>query len=198
MHWYESEVAALEKRISKGEIAQGTNLFYGSSSFRLWEDLAHDAAPHPVSNVAFGGSTLEACVYFFERLVVPCQPASLFFYAGDNDLGDGKYYMQVIEYFEALLDKRANYIPETPFYFLSIKPSPARRSLIPMMRLVNTYVRERLGAMPSCAYIDIHSPMLDPTGMPNASLYSEDGLHMNASGYALWRTILHHHAELFR
>lgn len=73
-----------------------------------------------------------------------------------------------------------------------------RRGLIPMMRLVNAYTRERISEMPGCAFIDIHSPMLDPTGMPNASLYREDGLHMNASGYALWRDILHHHAALFR
>lgn len=58
MQWYEAEVSALEKRIADGDIRPGTNLFYGSSSFRLWEQLVDDAAPHPVSNVAFGGSTL--------------------------------------------------------------------------------------------------------------------------------------------
>jgi len=198
MQWYEAEVAALEARIRNGEIRPDANLFYGSSSFRLWNTLADDLAPHRVANVAFGGSTLEACVHFFERLVVPSRPAALFFYAGDNDLGDGKYYMQVIEYFEALLYKRARYLPETPLCFLSIKPSPARRQLIPRMRQVNAYVRDRLAELPGCTYIDIHAPMLDAAGMPDASRYSEDGLHMNASGYALWREILLQNATVFR
>ncbi|MBD3801360.1 MAG: GDSL family lipase [Campylobacterales bacterium] len=152
MQWYESAVAALEACIRNGAIPPNVNLFYGSSSFRLWETLADDLSPHAVANAAFGGSTLEACVHFFERLVVPARPKTLFFYAGDNDLGDGKYYLQVIEYFEALLSKRARYLPETPLYFLSIKPSPARRHLIPMMRLVNAYARDRLAEMPGCVY----------------------------------------------
>ena len=49
------------------------------------------------SNQAFGGSTLEACAWFFERLVVPCYPRALVCYAGDNDLGDGRTPDQVLD-----------------------------------------------------------------------------------------------------
>lgn len=64
--------------------------FYGSSSIRLWATLASDFPGLSVVNLGFGGATLAACVYFFERLVLPCSPASLVLYAGDNDLGDGR------------------------------------------------------------------------------------------------------------
>ena len=64
-------------------------VFYGSSSIRLWITLAEDFDPR-VLNLGFGGSTLEACDYFFSRLVMPVSPRSLLLYAGDNDLGDGR------------------------------------------------------------------------------------------------------------
>jgi len=199
MHWYDAEIDALVERIEKGEIQKGANLFYGSSSFRLWNTLAEDFSPYKVANVAFGGSTLEACAHFFERVVVPCEPSTLFIYAGDNDLGDGKYYLDVIGCFETLLRRRAKTMPQTPFYFLSIKPSPARRYLIPQIRLFNAYVRDRLSALPNCTYIDVHNLMLDQYGMTDPWLYDEDGLHMNAAGYALWRDTLLNQADfLFR
>lgn len=195
MHWYDDEINALVARIENGEIQKGSNLFYGSSSFRLWEQLKDDFSPYHVENVAFGGSTLEACVHFFDRLVVPCEPATLFCYAGDNDLGDGKYYLDILGFFESLLHKRAETLPEVPLYFLSIKPSPARRDLIPKMRLINDYIRKRLEEIPNSTYIDIHTRMLDKSGMPDGYFFSDDKLHMNETGYALWRQILLEHAE---
>jgi len=39
-------------------------------------------------------------------------------------------------------------------------------------------------------YIDIFNPMLDAEAKPRAELFVEDKLHMNPSGYALWRGII--------
>ena len=71
MQWYEVEVQVLAKKINEGKIEKVANLFYGSSSLRLWEDIKEYLAPCMIENIAFGGgSTLETCVHFFERLVV--------------------------------------------------------------------------------------------------------------------------------
>lgn len=198
MYWYEAEVAALEARINNGEITKGSNLFYGSSSLRLWENIRTDLAPYHIENIAFGGSTLEACVYFFERLVVPCEPKSLIIYAGDNDIGDGKYHSDVMGFFEALLAKRAAHLPGINFTFISVKPSPARHDLLQRIRLLNGYVKNRLDELPNMHYLDIHRAMYTADGMPNPDLYSDDGLHINAKGYAIWQKALLNHAnELF-
>jgi lysophospholipase L1-like esterase len=187
MYWYEAEVAALEAKIQSGEIAKGAHLFYGSSSFRLWEGLKNDFPEHTIENIAFGGSTLDACVYFFERLVVPCQPRSLIFYAGDNDIGDGRYHTEIMASFETLLAKRAKYLPGVHFTFISIKPSPARFHLLHRIRLVNRYVKERFEELDNVTYLDLHRYMFTADGVADASLYLEDGLHLNTNGYALWR-----------
>ena len=86
---YQGEVAALERRRRAEPPPPGVVAFYGSSSIRLWDSLAEDFFDVPVINLGFGGSTLAACVHYFDRLVVPCKPGALVFYAGENDIGDG-------------------------------------------------------------------------------------------------------------
>jgi len=40
------------------------------------------------------------------------------------------------------------------------------------------------------AYVDVFTPMLDAAGAPKQELFLEDGLHMNAKGYAIWRDLI--------
>ena len=126
MEWYEAEVRVLERlRCTRPKITNPV-VFYGSSSLRLWTSLAADLRNPRALNLGFGGSTLQACVYFFERLVPPEQPVSLVIYAGDNDLGDGRSPEDVLSSFRALAAKIEKQLPGIPFSFISIKPSPAR------------------------------------------------------------------------
>src|SRR5436305_7263713 len=125
MKSYEPEVHALEKRLNKKSFTDKPAVFYGSSSIRMWTHLAADLQDSRAVNVGFGGSTLEACVYFFERLVPPMHAASLVVYAGDNDLGDGRSSTQVLKSFQAMADLVDRWLSGIPFGFLSIKLSPA-------------------------------------------------------------------------
>lgn len=75
MEWYEAEVEQLEKSLCQRSLPPNPVVFYGSSTIRLWEELADDFADQRALNLGFGGSTLQACVYFFERLVTPIKPA---------------------------------------------------------------------------------------------------------------------------
>ena len=64
-------------------------VFYGSSSFRLWNNMEENLNRKDIINLGFGGSTLEAANFYFESLVIPFQPKSIVFYGGDNDIGNG-------------------------------------------------------------------------------------------------------------
>jgi len=97
MQWYEAEVRDLVSRLAAQSIPSPV-VFYGSSTIRLWTHLAADLRSDRIVNAGFGGSTLEACLYFFDRVVTPLRPASLILYAGDNDLGDGRSPAQVLDY----------------------------------------------------------------------------------------------------
>ena len=67
MIWYEHEVQRLEQERASLEY-EPKMIFYGSSSIRLWETLYEDFKEYQPANLGFGGSTLAACVWFFDRL----------------------------------------------------------------------------------------------------------------------------------
>ena len=184
MDWYEEEVRELEKK--RPNVACPI-VFYGSSSIRLWPRLDRDGQ---VVNRGFGGSTLEACVYYFERLVVPLRPRSLVIYAGDNDLGDGRSPEQVLQWFRELAAKIEKQLPGVPFGFISIKLSPARMGIAERIRRANEMIRQEIERHPESYFIPIYDPMLDQHGLPRQDFFLADGLHLNLAGYRLWEQIL--------
>ena len=194
MLWYEPEVQALERATLSRVNGNRPPVFYGSSSFTLWTTLAEDFDPR-VLNLGFGGSTLEACDYFFDRLVTPVHPRSLLVYAGDNDLGDGRSVQAVFRSFLSLGAKVAACPGPIPFGFMSVKPSPARSPIHDRIRRFNEMVRDEIEARPSGYYVDVYSAMLDKSGKPRAELFLDDGLHLNREGYRLWARVLQHYRD---
>ena len=72
---------------------------------------------------------------------------------------------------------------------MSLKPSPLRWTLWPKMAAINmtvgAYARAR-----KFEFLDASHTLLAPDGLPDASLFRPDGLHMNAKGYARWNRIV--------
>jgi lysophospholipase L1-like esterase len=188
MLWYESEVAALE-RATAGVNGHRPPVFYGSSSIRLWDTLDEDFDP-AVLNMGFGGSTLEACDYFFARLVPPVHPRSLLLYAGDNDLGDGQSVEKVFGVFRALSTKVERLLGQIPFGFVSVKPSPARYAILDRIHRLNDLIRTDIESRPSGFYVDVFPAMLNESGKPRPEFFLADGLHLNRAGYRLWGSLL--------
>lgn len=190
MEWYEPEVQELEKLNTTAPPPPGAVLFYGSSSLRLWTTLSEDMAPWPVVNRAFGGSTLAACVHFFDRLVVPCAPGSMVLYAGDNDLGDGRSPDEIVRSLRAMLARIDAALGPIPVAYISIKPSLVRWNLRDRIQRVNSAARALMERRPSGYYVDVYTSMLGPDGRPRAELFDADGLHLSAKGYQVWTHIL--------
>lgn len=196
MEWYESEVQALERSRVLHPPPSRPAVFYGSSTFRLWDSLAEDLGEPSALNLAFGGSTLAACVFFFDRLVPPVSPASLVVYAGDNDLGDGCMPEQVLASFQQLAAKVRCRLDAIPFGFVSIKPSPARAGILHRIRRTNEGIREQIEQTPGAYLIDVFDAMLDAAGQPRPELFLEDGLHLSRAGYLLWISLLQPYRHL--
>lgn len=189
MDWYEDEVRALEARLCETVTAAPPVVFYGSSSVRQWTSLARDFPDVPVLNCGFGGSTMEACSWFFWRLVPPLKPAALVLYAGDNDLGDGReppFVLAQLGHLLAQLDRHASALP---LILMSIKPSPSRIHLRAHIEATNAGIRAVAEARAHTRYVDVFTPMLRDD-RPRSELFLDDGLHLNDAGYRLWRDVL--------
>lgn len=171
--------------------AQGGMVFVGSSSIRLWTGLEDSFEKHPtVIKRGFGGSRLRDCVDLVDKLVLSYKPKLVVVYAGENDLAEGASPQQVLERFDAFVQKVKASLPESRIAFVSIKPSPLRASLIPVVREANALIEAYSRTDPQLAYIDVFTAMLDANGRPREELFSGDRLHLNADGYSLWQKVI--------
>jgi lysophospholipase L1-like esterase len=187
---FESEIAAFEKYDRQNSAPKDAVLFVGSSSIRLWP-TAESFPNLPVINRGFGGSHISDVVHFADRIVLKYKPRAIVFYAGDNDIADGKSPDQVAADFKKFVDLVHARLPDTLIIYLPIKPSPSRWKLWPKAREANERIEEFTKTNPRLAYVDIATPMLGPDGSePPASLFLDDRLHLNAKGYELWNEIL--------
>jgi len=191
MFWFEDEVRRLEKEGAERNY-KASMLFYGSSSIRLWSSLCDDFKQFSPVNLGFGGSTLAACTWFFDRIVTPYQAKSFVFYAGDNDLGEGRHPQEIFIFFQQLAARIDSRYGAIPCYFISIKPSLLRWGLNDPLRFTNHIIEKEISAHhKNWQFIDTYDHMLDKNGNPDKSYFEPDGLHLNNKGYALWNSIIY-------
>ena len=187
MNWYEDEVKRVEKESEKLSFTPET-LFYGSSSINLWSTLYTDFEEIKPINLGFGGSTLAACSWFFDRIMAQVNSARyIILYAGDNDLGDGRNPMEVCLYYRQLITQIRNRFGLIPCYYISIKPSIQRWEIISEIMMANRLIREEIETDPDQHYIDIFPLMLDADETPSKELFEPDGLHLSPAGYNVWK-----------
>jgi lysophospholipase L1-like esterase len=187
---WETEIEKFEEADRNSPPPKQAVLFIGSSSIRLWQNLAEDFPKVKVINRGFGGSELGDSVFYTDRIVVPYQPKTIVLYAGDNDLAAGKTPQQVFADYKLFVERVRQKLPHTKIAYISIKPSPARITLLDKAKEVNRQVKAYAEQHKKLAYIDVFTPMLNRAGAPRPELFGPDKLHMNRSGYELWKSIV--------
>ncbi|HSW17924.1 MAG TPA: SGNH/GDSL hydrolase family protein [Ramlibacter sp.] len=189
--------AAFAQADQASQPAPGGVLFVGSSSIRLWSNLAEDFRGVPVViNRGFGGSTMADCDRFARQLVVRYKPRQVLVYAGDNDLSQGRSPADVLKSFQAFVKTVRSELPDARIDYISIKPSPARVALLPQIKEANALLAAYTATLPDVGYIDVYSAMTDRRGQPRGELYGPDRLHMNRAGYELWRDLIQRRVAL--
>lgn len=186
---FEPDIAAFEAEDSRVRRMPGAVVFVGSSSFRLWATLHQDLPGIVAINRGYGGSRVYDSVHYADRIVTPYQPRAVVFYAGDNDLQEGRTPQEVAHDFAAFVQRVRAAQPGLPIAFVSIKPSPVRAHLLPQVRSANLLIRD-YAARHQVAYLDVYTPMLDARAQPREDLFVADRLHMNEKGYAIWAQVI--------
>ena len=192
---FEKEIVAFEQADAARPPSPGGIVFVGSSSIRLWKTLEQDFADLPVINRGFGGSQVADSVRYADRIVLPHRPKTVVLYAGDNDIAGGKSPEQVFSDFKAFVNRIHRALPDTRVLYIAIKPSIARWHLVDKIRESNRLIDDYTRTDARFGYIDTFTPMLGPDGQPRADLLVDDGLHLNADGYALWTSLVRPEVE---
>ncbi len=185
------EIQAFKKADSISFPQSGGILFIGSSSFRKWITVHEDFKGYHIINRGFGGSVFPDILNYVNDIVLPYHPAQVVIYCGDNDLASSPSVTPKIveERFIQLFNAIRKIYPETKILFVSIKPSPSRKKLIPEIKESNKLIKSFLSKHKNSAYADVFTPMMKGNS-PNGELFISDSLHMNQKGYEIWTHII--------
>src|SRR5687767_8458541 len=167
-------------------------LFIGSSSFTNWTDVQDYFPGYTIINRGFGGSTLKDVTRYVYDILLSYQPKQVVIYCGENDLASAENpsAMDVVLRFKTLYGIVRQNLPNTVVHYISMKPSPSRKHLLLKMREANKQIEAFLKQEKKAGFINVYNAMLDVTGEPKKEIFLEDQLHMNASGYAIWKKII--------
>jgi len=182
---WEKNILALEKRLTANPPKPGGVFFVGSSSIVLW-DLKKSFPDSGYVNVGFGGSVIADSTHFAPRIITPFRPATIVFYAGDNDIGGGRKPEQIADDFKAFVKVARTDNPDCKILHIPVKPSISRWKKFETQKEANALVKAYCEKGTGLVYVDVVPAMLGSDGMPIPELFQKDGLHMTAKGYEIW------------
>jgi lysophospholipase L1-like esterase len=172
----------------------GTNkiLFVGSSSFTKWTDVQNYFPAYPIVNRGFGGSSLTDVICYEKDIIFPYRPKQIVIYCGENDIAASETVTGklVFERFKQLFSDIRNQSPGIPVAYISMKPSPSRWQIRNRMIEGNELIEKYLTTEKNAWFLNVWNAMLGTDGKPMKDIFIEDGLHMNAKGYAIWQKLI--------
>ena len=183
---WRKEIAAFEAADATKPPTRGCIVFTGSSYIRKWTSLATDFPGLPVVNRGFGGCHLADVYAYADRIVIPYAPREVVIYAGGNDISSGMAPELVLGDFVALMTKLRQALPQANLVFISCPPSPKRWAQTEKIRTVNGLIAGYCRGH-DITFVDAFSLMLGPDGRTKPEIYGPDQLHMNETGYAIWK-----------
>jgi lysophospholipase L1-like esterase len=186
------EIEAFRRADSLSRPPENPILFIGSSSFTKWTTVTADFPGLRILNRAFGGSSLPHLIQYADDVIFKYDPRQILIYCGENDLTGGPQITadSVLQRFERLMSLIRSRLPRVPVVFLSLKPSPSREALLPVMREANRLIEARIRKMRRTRFLDVHNPMLNADGSMKEDIYVSDRLHMNRKGYEIWMPLI--------
>jgi lysophospholipase L1-like esterase len=172
--------------------AAGRVVFMGDSITDHW-DIATSLPGHPYLNRGISGQTTAQMLLRFQNDVVNAHAAAVVILAGTNDIAGntGPMSLEEIENnFSAMAAiARANNIPVVMSSILPVHNYTERAQMffpqrsMDQIRTLNVWLKD-FAARNHYPYVDYFSAMLDERGLLKRDL-ADDGLHPNATGYAL-------------
>ncbi len=180
-------------------------LFIGSSSINMWQTLHEDMAPMKVIRRSYGGSSIRDMLYNYDVIARGYNPNCIVMYV-ENDLCGCKEEIteyEAFDLFRVFAQRIQRDYPGVPFYIVSFKPSFARWDQVEKQKITNYLLKSYADNTPDVEFIDIATAMYDKQGNLREDIFLNDRLHLNATGYEIWTSIIkprimqHHNKNLF-
>jgi len=192
---FKSQIEELAQKEYQFDAGKKLVLFTGSSSVRMWKNVAEYFPEYNVINNGFGGSHFSDLIYYYEELIPKYKPDYLFIYEGDNDIASDKKPGKVLKEAKLLVGIIQQDLPDTKIVLISPKPSVARWHLRKNYQKLNKKLESFAKKTDNVEFADVWSAMLDEKGQVFTDVFLEDNLHMNKKGYDIWGEVIGKHLE---
>lgn len=186
---FEEEVRKISSRIDSLGWAEGSTLFTGSSTIRMWKTLQSTFADHAILNTGFGGSKASDLENHLFPLVIRLEPSRVFIYEGDNDIWSGVSVAAILTSLDNMVNRLQLINPKTEIYLIGAKPSPSRWEKKENYEIFNQKLQEYSLTKEGVEFIDTWKALIDQSGNPRPELFIQDQLHLNEEGYKVWTEI---------
>ncbi|MBD5277627.1 MAG: sialate O-acetylesterase [Bacteroides sp.] len=157
-----------------------------------WCELFADSR---VRNRGINGDTSRGVLDRLES-TLKGHPAKVFLMIGVNDIANGASPDSVINVMDRILDRAASLSPSTRLYVQSILPINDTYNIFwghmdksEQIKEYNAKL-EQLCRQRGVPFIDLYSRFCNPGTDKMNLTYTNDGLHLMAEGYMLWRDII--------
>ena len=184
---YDRDVRRIVKKAEKLPHEKSRIVFAGSSTFRLWDNMAVWFPEYEVVNAGIGGSCFDDLYRYKDGLISGTKPDILVIYEGDNDIvhveedGNQRAVFDIHSDAWKLMNWIQNTHPNLPVFLLSPKPSPSRWEHLARYKAVNSRLEELTQAYNYC-FMDCWPWLTDNNGQVDSKLFVSDMLHLNAEG----------------
>lgn len=163
-------------------------LFIGSSSIRLWENIAKDMAPYPVIRRGYGGAKLSDLIFYTDRLVYPHNFRALaVFVANDiSNTPEDKSPEEILKLYKEVVRVVRVKNPDKPIFFIEITPTNSRWAKWGQTKMANELIKKYCESKRNLHFIETAESFMGSDGKPRAELFRNDQLHLKQVGYDIW------------
>ena len=190
--YFESEIIKLEKRVEDKKKQDNMVVFYGSSTIRLWKNLADDFPRVNTLNLGFGGAFISSLSLNFKRLFTFNSPKAIVLYLGGNDLSLNWSAQKIVDKIKTFISKVHQNYPASTIINLSLKPSFERSQQMEKIVEINSLMKSFAEGNTFLKQIDFFDSFM-LNGEVDSQYFLQDGLHLNAKGYKVVRNNLKAH-----
>jgi len=181
-HWQER----LSLFRSLNNSASGNGIVFTGDSLTEEFDLELYFPGRDLINRGISGDRISGLLERFDLSVAILKPALLFVMIGINDLGDGMLPRQMKDRYLALLNRIAETLPETRVVIQALLPFSADWPTLDKIRFSESNrLLQSLVQSAGFTWLDFHNDFCREDGFIDPQL-TNDGLHLNHSGYEKW------------
>jgi lysophospholipase L1-like esterase len=167
-------------------------VFVGDSITEGWHTLKSDFAELPVKvvNRGIGGDTTPNLLYRLQADVLDLHPRALVLMIGTNDLGEHTSPADIADNLRVFHQRVRAAYPRIPIAWCLVMPRKGDDTYPERIHELNTLIRKIAAEDHLVTVCDTFTPLALPDGSSKPEDFNPDRLHLNAAGYAVWRSVM--------